>query len=282
MIDDRLEREYNNRAAVPEHPVFLQSWVEQSEAYRSTAYSLLDVSYGDSVRQHLDIFPAANSVAPVHVFIHGGYWQALDSKSFSFVAEHFNRQGECAVIVNYDLCPQVSIADIITQIRRALCWIIDNIGQYGGDPGKIQVTGHSAGGHLLATLLSGDWHGQDKPEFVDERGKPVLRRLNSLSGLFDLRPLVHTSVNVALQLNKQSAEYCSPLLDRPDEISNQFELTLYVGERESPSYHRQSTDLASKWGSRVPITVCEIPATHHFSIVETFLADFYNPLELLG
>lgn len=282
LIDEKLEREYNNRAAVPEHPRFLQSWREQSEAYRTTTNPILDVCYGNSARQHLDIFPAAKPRAPVHLFIHGGYWQALDSKSFSFAAEHLNRQGECAVIINYDLCPQVSIAEIIGQVRRALCWIIEHIDQYGGDPERIQVTGHSAGGHLLGALMSGDWHAENRPGLVDERGMSVLKRLNSLSGLFDLRPLIHTSINAVLLLNEQSAEACSPLLNQPNEMLIESELNLFVGEMESQSYHRQSSDLAKQWGSRVLVSECEIPATHHFSIVETFLTDFYKPIELLG
>lgn len=233
-IDPCLERQYNNREAVPDHAEFIESWAKRSEAWRNQADSSLDVSYGESARQILDIFPAASSEgpAPVHVFLHGGYWQGLSKDWFSFMAEAFNRRGECAVIVNYDLCPSVPLAQIVEQVRSATCWLIKNIAGYGGDSGSMCVSGHSAGGHLAAMLLTMDWSdlGLSHAPF---------KQINALSGLFDLQPLVPTSINRALQLDEPTALKLSPLFKSPWNPSPSLQLNLLVGEIESDGFKKQ-------------------------------------------
>ena len=124
-IDPYLEQQYNNRARVVDHPRYLQSWRQRSEAFRTRAqHAVLDLAYGERPREVLDLFPAVPANAPVHVFIHGGYWQALDKNSFSYLAEMINANGETAVIVNYDLCPEVGIEQIILQTAQALSWVV--------------------------------------------------------------------------------------------------------------------------------------------------------------
>ena len=279
-IDPYLEQQYNNRAAVPEHPRYLQSWAERSHAYREQADGWLDLAYGDSAREILDIFPAPAASSPVHVYLHGGYWQALNKDSFSFVAQHFNRGGECAVIVNYDLCPQVTLAQIIDQSRKAVRWILQHIADYGGDAGRIQVTGHSAGGHLLAALLTHDW--SDCSVADEPLQHPPFQRLNALSGLFQLRPLLGTSINHALALDADSAEECSPLDHRLWQPLKAIELNLLVGELESDEYKRQSRELQQAWQSRMALSYQQIPGTHHFSIVDAFVEDYYRSLATAG
>ncbi len=275
-IDPYLEQQYNNRAAVPEHPTFLQSWAERSQAFREQADGLLDIAYGDGEREILDIFPAPDSSSPVHIYLHGGYWQALSKDSFSFVAQHFNRAGECAVIVNYDLCPQAALAQIIDQSRKAVRWILQHIADYGGDAGRIQVTGHSAGGHLLAALLTHDW--SDCSVAGVSLQQPPLQRLNALSGLFQLRPLVGTSINHALGLDADSAEESSPLYHPLWRPAPTTELNLLVGELESDEYKRQSRELQQAWQSQMALSYRQIPGIHHFSIVDAFLDEYYRSL----
>lgn len=271
-IDPYLEQQYNNRAAVPEHPEFIKGWLARSKAFRAASeHAVLDVAYGKHPRMLLDIFPAAQVNAPVHLFIHGGYWQALSKDSFSFIAEHFNRNGETAVIVNYALCPEVSLAVIIGQIREALRWIGGHIAEYGADPANIQASGHSAGGHLLGCLL------------VDELstsglGDPPLRKLNSLSGLFDLRPLLGTSVNQGLQLDAAAATAASPLRQTAPRSSPDVELNLLVGSLESDEYWRQSTEAAEAWQDLLQVTLVKVQDCHHFSILDGFLQHHYRPL----
>jgi arylformamidase len=273
--DPYFEKQYNNRVAVPEHGDFIQAWVERSEGYRKRASNaVLNVSYGNQERQLLDIFPLQQSKAPVHVFIHGGYWQALSKDSFSFFAQTVNTQGECAVILNYGLCPQFSVSQITQQIFDALVWVYKNISRFGGDPDNMQLTGHSAGGHLLACMLTKNWShcGVKHPPF---------RQMNALSGLYDLQPLVSTSINAALKLDLQSALENSPLYQSLWNPSPDFRLNLLVGELESDEYRRQSMELFSQWQRSFFISSQIASRTHHFSILDAFLERHYQALEMM-
>ena len=266
LIDDQLEQQYNNRAAVTDFADYLNSWLSRSELFRATAKGCLDIPYGKSKRQLLDIFPLQTTgKSPVHVFIHGGYWQALDKDSFSFMAEAFNQQAECAVIINYDLCPTVSLADIIHQLKQAMLWIVDNIADYGGDSKQIQITGHSAGAHLLATLLTTNWSesGLDNYPF---------QHLNALSGLYDLQPLLQTSVNKLLSLDQATAKQGSPLFSQLWKPSKSISLNLMVGKLESLEYKKQSQRLINSWQDQLELSYFQLPATHHFSILDKFLS----------
>ena len=271
-IDPYLEAQYNNRAAVSDFADYINSWAERSEEYRAThAGAILDVEYDGSERALLDIFPAIEVNAPVHVFIHGGYWKALSKDSFSFVAKRFNQRGETAVILNYALCPSVDIADITRQIRQAIRWIHRHIREYGGDASRCQVTGHSAGGHLVACLLTEDWMDLG-------RSCPPVQRLTALSGLFDLHNLVPTSVNDVLGLTESNAAGVSPLLQPMGCDNPNQQLNLRVGDLESDEYKKQSQSLTDAWSSRLAISNELYPGTHHFSIVDYFLDHDYQPL----
>lgn len=270
-IDPYLEQQYNNRAAVPEHPEIFARWQSQSAAYRRRVGGKLNIAYGESAREVLDIFPAAQQPAPVHLFIHGGYWQALSKEWFSFVAETFNRRGECAVILSYGLCPQVTVAQIIEQIVRAVEWLLGNAAQFGGDPARLQLTGHSAGGHLLACLLTHDWSAVDLEH-------PPFQQLNALSGLYELGRLLATQVNTALRLDHDTAHALSPLYQSPWRPDPATCLNLYVGELESDEYKKQSAQLQQAWSGKMEIGYQLIPQTNHFSILERFVQDHYRSL----
>ena len=268
-IDPDLEAQYNNRAAVPEHPLFLQGWLERSEKFRTSTKAVFyrNLRYGDGPRELLDIFPAEQADAPLHVFIHGGYWQALSKDSFSYLAPLINRAGEAAVILGYDLCPQVSLLQIIHEVRRGLDWLVRHARNYAIDAQRLQITGHSAGGHLAAAMLCRDWcdHGAS------------IQRVNALSGLFDLQPLLSTSVNTALRLDQAAAFKCSPLFQPvPAEYAG-TELELYVGELESDAYQAQSDSLAQKW-QQPKVNRTRVAGTHHFSVVDAFFTRYYTPL----
>ncbi len=271
-IDPYLETQYNNRTAVPDFADFISSWAERSEDYRAIhAGATLGIQYHDSERALLDIFPAIEANAPVHVFIHGGYWKALSKDSFSFVAKRYNQLGETAVVLNYALCPSVGISEIIEQIRCAMRWVHRHIIEYGGDPARCQVTGHSAGGHLVGCLLTDDWSDIG-------RSCPPVSRLNSLSGLFDLKNLVPTSVNDVLGLTLSNTDSLSPLLQKIDCENPNLQLNLRVGELESDEFKKQSRSLADAWSGHLSISNQLYAGTHHFSIVDYFLDNDYRPL----
>ena len=142
---------------VPQHPEHFRRWAADSADVMRTQECEVDVRYGGGPNEHLDIFPAAQADAPVLVFIHGGYWRSFDKRDHSFVAPAFTRRGVCVVVPNYALCPAVTVPQIVMQLVHALAWTWRHIGRHGGDPRRITVAGHSAGGHLAAMMLACLW-----------------------------------------------------------------------------------------------------------------------------
>lgn len=270
-LDPFLEQQYNNREAVPNFSDYLLDWKNRSEDFRARSNAYLGTPYGPGKRHVFDIFPAEKANAPLHLFIHGGYWQALNKDSFSFMAEAFNRQGETAIILNYELCPEVSVSDITAQIQTAITTLLREQTPCSLNTQNMQITGHSAGGHLVAEMLCVDW------QSLGFRQSPF-RRATSLSGLFDLVPLTKTSVNQALQLDENQARLNSPLFKRPY-LDPATDLRLIVGELESKSYISQSDDLALRWsdeGLQVESTLA--PQQNHFSLLQHFLDQDYRTI----
>ncbi len=250
-----LIRQYDNRGAVPEHPQIFADWAARSAAVRERRAHWAELAYGEHPRERLDLFRPADAgvgddgeLAALHLFIHGGYWQALDKSHFSFVAEPLLAAGETVAICGYPLCPEVGIGDIIASLRRALSRLRSRC-----PARRLTVSGHSAGGHLAAALLACE---------------PGIDRAISLSGLFELEPLLATPVNEALRLDAGSARTLSPAL-WPVPLT-EGELLLAVGERESDEYHRQSQSLAQAWGGRVQIVERVAAGCNHFSILDWF------------
>lgn len=269
-----LDRMYNNRDLVPDYAEHLRDWAARSaQAMRGGSRSL-DVRYGGGPNEHLDVYRAAREGAPVMVFIHGGYWRSLDKKDHAFVAPPFTREGVCVVVPNYALCPAVTVPDIVMQMVRALAWTWRHIAEYGGDPRRIHVAGHSAGGHLAAMMASCIW-----PVFDARLPDDLVKGALSISGLHDLEPIMHTTfLQPTLKLTRQHALQASPARLPPPPKG---QLLSVVGELESEEFHRQAKLIQSAWGhDRVP--VCEaIPGRNHFSVLEAFVEPG-NRLHQLG
>jgi arylformamidase len=252
-----LEAEYNNRARVPEHPGIIAGWKEDAAAFRAAHKNAeLGVAYGARSRQTLDIFwPGVSREAPLVLFIHGGYWQALDPSFFSHLAKVPNENGIASALCGYDLCPQVTIAEIVEQVRASALFLWKRHGR------KIVVSGHSAGGHLTACLLATDWKKYDAsvPEDLVPSGL-------SISGLFDLTPLVPTTVNNALKLDDAEATRNSPL-HWP--LTGKRVLDAWVGGAESSEYLRQSRTVAEEWKKRGAETMYrEVAGANHFTALD--------------
>lgn len=251
MID--LEAEYNNRARVPDHEKIIAGWVNDAAGYREAAACDLDISYGDHERQKLDFFPAnGRDDAPIVVFIHGGYWQALDRSSFSHVASGVATHGLDMAIPSYRLAPEVSVRDIIDDIRTVCIALWTAHGR------RLVVTGHSAGGHLAAAMFATCWATHGGPDELVIAGLGI-------SGLYDLRPLMPISINERIGINEKISMQCSPIM-WPVPKHGRFEA--WVGGAESREYHRQSETLAACWsGAGLPCTWQLVGEDDHFTIV---------------
>lgn len=248
-IDDVQERHYNARAAVSDHGDYFARWERRSASFRETARCRLGLSYGDSARQEFDLFmpESGGDAPPLVMFIHGGYWQGLDKSLFSFTAEALVAAGAAVAVVGYELCPAVRIDDIVDQIRAAVGFLKNNAGDLGFDGERLYISGHSAGGHLTAMVIA------------DGIGSGGV----SISGLFDLAPLINTSINQKLGLDAASARANSPLFMTP---RGDAPLLLVVGGDESTGFHDQSDRLAAAWGARC--RRLDILGRNHFSVVE--------------
>jgi arylformamidase len=261
------EAEYDNRARVPEHPRILARMAAEAAAYRAGAVAKkraeLDVSYGPSPRQIVDIFWSdAGEGAPLAMFIHGGYWRALQPSAFSQVAAGLNARGVTVALAGYDLCPQVGISDIVDEMRQACLTLWRRLGK------RILVHGHSAGGHLAACLAATDWATLAAPA-------DLVPAAMSISGLFDLAPMIETSMNADFKLDAAEARRLSPLFWSPPQ-RRVFDAV--VGGAESAEFHRQSRTIADAWGKAGVTTRYEAPAgANHFTVLEP-LADPQSPM----
>lgn len=256
-----LEAEYNNRARVPDHPAHIAGWHRDAAAYRASATCELDLSYGPGERNRIDFFYPENGDAgsPVVLFIHGGYWQALDRSSASHLARGANLRGLTVAVPSYSLAPNVDLATIIDEIEAAADFVMRRTGR------PLVASGHSAGGHLSACLMA-----CPKP-----RQGRIVRAAMPISGLFDLEPLVPTSINKALGLTPEEASRLSPIRwPAPPE----GHLIAVVGGAESNEFLRQSRMIADHWGQAgIATRLHEVPGAHHFDVIAG-LAEPDDPL----
>jgi arylformamidase len=255
-----LDAQYNNRARVPEHAAIFERWGRASAEARERASCNIDVPYGAGPNETLDLFPTGHPNAPVLVFVHGGWWRSLDKRDHSFIAPPFTQAGAMVVVPNYALCPAVTIETITLQIVDALAWVYRHAALHGGDPARIVVVGHSAGGHLVAMLLSCRWS-----QVASDLPARVVKSALSISGVFDLEPLRHTPfLRSDLGLTPASAKRLSPARFPPSKGT----LLAVVGADESEEHLRQNRLIRDAWGER-SVPVCEtIPGRHHFDVVD--------------
>ena len=265
-LADICEANYNNRKLVPDHGEEVAHWQSEAAAYRDIAeyagnVAYLEESEGGSDRTALDIFWPADTdrqQCPITMFIHGGYWQAMDRSFFSHLARGLNMRGIAVAMPSYDLCPDVTIGQITDQIAAACVWLWRRYGR------RIAVGGHSAGGHLTAAMMVHDFVGLGAPADMVTNGLPI-------SGIFDLRDLVHSSINDKVGMTMEQATKWSPLLATPPQTGT---LHAWVGGDESEAFHWQNKAIARVW-KRAGVTTSAHTSkgTNHFTV----LRDLANP-----
>ncbi len=258
-----VERGYNNRAAVPDHPRWFAWYAEKSAVARAALSHRADLRYGPGPKEALDLFLPVGAPRGTFVFFHGGYWRALDKSDVSFVAAPFVAQGLAFASVNYDLCPEVTVAAIVDACRRAVAWLAREGGRHGASPARIVVGGNSAGGHLAAMLLATD------PAALGLDSRTFAGAV-SVSGVHDLTPLVLFSFNVDLKLDAGEALRLSPAFLSP---GSGAPLLLAVGASETAEFLRQTWMQWDRWpqsrpaGATAPLIV---PGCDHFSILAEY------------
>jgi arylformamidase len=264
-----LDAEYNNRVKVKDAMDWIARYGGESARTRAELPMRFDVPYGAHHAERLDVFPAARpGAAPVHVFIHGGYWHRMDKVDFSFVARSLRPAGAATVVLNYGLVPSIDLDELVRQCRAAIAWVHRHAAQWGGDASRIAVSGHSAGGHLVAMLLATDWSAFGVPG-------DVVKAACAISGLYDLEPIRLCYLNEVLALTAEAARRNSPVRLAP---SSSAPLILAVGGSEGPEYHRQTEELAAAWRAHgVPIEVRDMEGHDHFSIMGELQSPF-SPL----
>ncbi|MFQ5954823.1 MAG: alpha/beta hydrolase [Kiloniellales bacterium] len=207
---EALDKAYNARATVPNFEDEFRRYRDKTTRVKQALGGEFDVAYGDGEGQVLDVFPAKAKGTPVNLFIHGGYWAALTKEDCGFVAEALVPAGATVVVNSYALAPAVTLDEIVRQCRQCLAWVHAHAAEFGADPNRIYVSGHSAGGQLIGMLMAPGWHHQhDLP-------RDVVKGACGISGIYDLRPIRHAYVNEWLDLSEEDVLRLSPLFQMPD------------------------------------------------------------------
>jgi arylformamidase len=266
---DFIEREYNVRASIPDHPQIFARWAERAATTRRLRACLIDLPFGDTPGERLDLFPTRNDAAPLLVYIHGGYWRSLDKSDFSWLAPPFVQHGVAVALTNYGLAPRTPLEEIVRQQLKALAWLYRNADRLGFHPDRMVVCGHSAGAHLTAMLMVALWD-----VYADDLPRTLVKGGLAISGLYDLAPLVNAPfIRADLQLNQQRARTLSPLYLPP---ATAAPLITAVGALESSEFRRQTMAIGQAWKS-VFVREVPVPGLHHLNVIDE-LGDAASPL----
>ena len=269
MSQAAIDAMYDTSRDVPDVAALLQGYAQSGEHARRTLPYMAKVPYGPTLDEYVDIFPASKPGAPVLLFIHGGYWRAFSAQDFSQVALGPHGLGMTVVIVNYSLCPRVSIDEITRQVRASVAWTMRNAERYNGDTRRLIISGHSAGAHLTAMCLQTRW--------ADDYGldAQAIRAALMISGIYDIAPLRYSYLQPLIQLDEGIARRNSPMYGvQPSDAR----ILLTWGGNESTEFARQSTEYAAQW-QRMGNTaeLCEQANGNHFTVLHG-LEDPDSPL----
>lgn len=252
---EESEAGYNLRVAFPTFPQTLQGWQGASRELLLKQRPAVDITYGDQPLQNLDFYRAPANNTPLLVFVHGGYWQGGDKSDIGFIAGPYVQAGISVAVINYSLAPKARVEDMVIEVRRALGWLRDNAEHLSVNPRRISLMGHSAGGHLVSMMVAADEANQDLPVFEHVFG---------ISGVYDVPPLLPSSINDALGLDAARAEALSPVTKGAPETTK---IHTFVGEHETQQFHFQAAALAQAWKQAVAAHY-SVPDTDHFTVLD--------------
>lgn len=265
---------YNNRANVPDNAVHMARWAADSALVRAGMVTYFEnLAYGDAdsplaATETLDYFPASlrdDDAPPLLVFLHGGYFRALDKRDHSFVASVPTRRGVSVAVVNYALCPAVTVETIVWQVMQSVAWLYREADRLGHDRNRIFLAGHSVGGHLVTMLMAALW-----PQFGDDLPVDLIKGGLSISGLYDLEPLRRADfLQADLQLSEADVSRLSPAFMAP---ATGAPLITAVGELESSEYHRQHALIRAAWPRNARDDIA-LPGRHHFNAMDDLMRD---------
>ena len=247
-----LDAAYNNGAAVgiAKRDRYIAGWSARSDALRKARGGKIDIAYGPGPRQRLDFFACGRAGAPTLAYIHGGYWQMNDKEAYAFFGEALLPAGFNLAVIEYTLAPAARLDQIVGEVKAAVGWVIDHAAELGGDPRRVFVAGHSAGGHLTAEAMG------------DARVAGGI----AVSGIYDLEPVRLNYLNDKLGLDEAEARRNSPILHLPSRASP---LVVSVGLDELPELIRQSEEYWAAWHAKgLPGEYIPLPGHEHFSILE--------------
>lgn len=254
---EALDRAYSPSSMVESIDPYLARYARESLTARLAHDPALfsTHAYGSSPEQTLDLFLPPGGPAPLLVFIHGGYWQALSKADASFPATPLTAAGAAYAALNYTLAPNASMDAIVEENRQALAWLHANRAGLGLAEGGLVVAGHSAGAHLAAMMLTTDWAARGiDPLFI--KGALLI------GGVYDLEPIRLSYVNEALRMDAEDAARNSPLLARP--IVDRS-VAISWAERDTDEFKRQSRELAAAWAEQAgDLVLFEQPGVNHF------------------
>jgi len=272
---EELDAQYNLRSIFPDAASLYETFCErESERVREDLDHSLSVPFGPTRAEHSDVYPATGEAggAPVLIYVHGGFWVLRTSREFGFVARGPVSEGVATVVTNYALCPDVTLDEIVRQTRAAVAWAYRNAESFGGDPERIHVAGHSAGGHLVAMLLATDWEG------VYGLPAGIIKGATAISGLFDLAPFPYTFLQPKVQLTWDQVRRNSPILHLPDPQGGAPPLLVAYGEDETDEFRRQSEEFFAAWKAKgLEGQLLALPGKNHFDVIDGFL-DAASPL----
>ena len=256
---EEIDQEYNPLLTAKDAPKLMQEWANKSKKARQGANARLGMRYGPTKEEYIDLFLAESSNAPLHLFIHGGYWRKGVAEDFSFIAPQLVSSGVSVAIMNYALCPSVKIEEIVRQTRAAIYWLVTQKDRHGSPFERLTISGHSAGGHLVAMALATDWKGDYGLD------NDFISGACAISGVFDLAPLPYSFLQPKLQLSLGDVESLSPIYHLPEKGP---ELAIVVGGGETREFIRQSRVFYDIWTARgLKGMWLEVEKVHHFNIL---------------